>query len=221
MRRTVAILLFGLLWFLGTAGSLQAAEELSNGGFESEPNFGAGTVGNDGGYSAFTGSQIPGWMIEPGHAVTIHNTNLYPFITGNYSANLDGEGFNGVNADFYQDFSSSSASSYAISYDYQGWYASSTTFTVSVTDLTTNSVLYSQTLPWTASLVHESANFTGTGDTLRLRVAEATTGFNDNAFIVDNFSVISTPIPEPAGIFLAAFALTALVAFSRRGRFLR
>ena len=77
-----------------------------NGGFENEPNFGNGVSG-DGGYSALTGSQIPGWTIEPGHAATVHNTAFYPFISGNFSINMDGEGFNGQNANLYQDFASS------------------------------------------------------------------------------------------------------------------
>src|ERR1043165_2080900 len=78
---------------------------LVNGGFESEPNFGAGFSG-DAGYTGFTGSQIPGWTIEAGHGATIHNTVLYPTISGKYSLNTDGEGFGGQNANLYQDFAS-------------------------------------------------------------------------------------------------------------------
>src|SRR4051794_5523510 len=76
---------------------IASANLLVNGGFDSEPNYGAGVV-NGVGFSALTGSQIPGWTVEPGHAVTIHDTSTYPFITGPFSVNTDGEGFNGHNA---------------------------------------------------------------------------------------------------------------------------
>lgn len=192
-------------------------ELLVNGGFELEPNFGSGSVANGGGVSAFAGSEVPGWTIEANHALTIHDTTTYPFIAGNFSANLDGEGFNGNNANFYQDFSSALGVLYALSYDYQGWQFNAPDFTVTVTDLTTLADLYSKTSPWTAALVQEGGSFLGTGNILRLRVVQATTGFNDNAFIVDNFSV--NAVPEPSSIALAiASALAGLAFVSRRRR---
>ena len=47
------------------------------------------------------------------------------------------------------------------------------------------------------------ADFSGSGDDLRLRIQEnPASGYNDNAFIVENFSV--TPVPEPASILSSA-----------------
>src|SRR3569833_183686 len=92
--------------FAASIGSpIASANLLVNGGFDSEPNYGSGVV-NGVGFSALTGSQIPGWTIEAGHAVTIHDTSTYPFITGPFSVNTDGEGFNGHNANLYQDIAS-------------------------------------------------------------------------------------------------------------------
>ena len=79
-----------LLALVSGTGRVQA-DILVNGGFEDEPNYGSGVI-NGAGYSALTGSQIPGWTIEPGHAVTIHNDTIYPTISGTYSVNTDGEG---------------------------------------------------------------------------------------------------------------------------------
>ena len=139
-----------------------ADEVLVNGGFENEPNFGMGVSG-DGGYSALTGSQIPGWTIEPGHAATVHNTAFYPFISGNFSINMDGEGFNGQNANLYQDFASNLGFSYAFSFDWQGWMnnAPSTLLQVSIVDVTTAAVLFNQTYSFSSSLHHESTTFLG------------------------------------------------------------
>ena len=61
-----------------------------------------------------------------------------------------------------------------------------------------------------AGLHSVTASFTGTGNPLRLRVQEQveSTG-NDNGFVVDNFSVTLTAIPEPAAIavFLGLIAV--------------
>lgn len=179
----------------------RATEVLVNGGFESEPNFGMGVSG-DGGYSALTGSQIPGWTIEPGHAATVHNTAFYPFISGNFSINMDGEGFNGQNANLYQDFATNLGYSYAFSFDWQGWMnnAPNTLLQVSIVDLSTAAVLFNQTYSFDTVLHHEGTTFLGTGDMLRLRIQEnPQSGFNDNQFIVDNFSV---DVPEAGTLSL-------------------
>ena len=90
MRHTAIALLICLTASFGLAAPVLAVEMLSNGGFENEPNWNMGAVGNDVAYSAFITNQIPGWTIETGHAVTVHNTVAYPYITAQYSANLDG-----------------------------------------------------------------------------------------------------------------------------------
>ncbi len=196
--------------------TVASAELIINGGFETQLNFGNGAVnpnGNGPGFSGMTGTQIPNWTIQPGHGATVHDTTIYPFITGNYSLNLDGEGFGGNNADMYQDFPSA-PTAYTINYDYQGWTASPTTFTVSITDITTLTVVFTQISNWTPSLVHVNSVFQGTGNNLRLRVSQQNTGFNDNAFIVDNFSV--TTVPEPGSMVLFAIGGTFAMGRTRR-----
>jgi len=173
-----------------SGGTVVTGELLVNGGFETEPNFGAD---NTNGYIALTGNQIPGWTIEPGHAVTVHDTSIYPYISGNYSVNIDGEGTNGVNANFYQDFATAAGHGYQLKFDWQGWESTSVGAEISVIDTVTNAVLFDQTYAWDPALHHEVANFTGTGDPLRLRVQEnPESGTNDNGYIVDNFSVMAT-----------------------------
>jgi hypothetical protein len=211
-RRLAASLLIAVA--LSPAG---AQTILVNGGFESEPNFGGG-VSHDGGYTALTGSDLPGWTIEPGHGVTIHSTAAYPFITGSYSVNLDGEGYNGHNANFYQDFSSISGATYSLSFDWQGWYSTpGLVLQVTVVDFDPilGSTLFTGSYAHDLAGLHsESGTFTGTGRTLRLRIEEAVeSGGNDNGFIVDNFAVTQTAIPEPslAALLCGATALGAAV----------
>jgi hypothetical protein len=181
---------------------------IQNGDFENQPNFGNGII-NVGGASAFTGTQIPGWIIENGHAVTIHQTPNHSYISGNYSLNLDGEGYNGMNGNLYQDFASTASTNYTIEYDYKGWLSNVATLTVSVTDVLTSSVVFTRTSPWTSSLVHEIGTFQGTGNTLRLRISQTTTGTNDNSLIFDNLTVTGAPaVPEPTS--MAIFGLGAL-----------
>ncbi|MBS1709613.1 MAG: PEP-CTERM sorting domain-containing protein, partial [Armatimonadetes bacterium] len=85
---------------------------------------------------------------------------------------------------------------------------------VSLTDLVTGQVLYHGNFGQPdANLHHESANFVGTGNALRLEIIESPeSGYNDNAFIVDNFSVES--VPEP--LTLTGLGLAALLAARRR-----
>ena len=189
-----------------------SANLLTNGDFESQPNWGLGLSG-DAGFSALTGTQIPGWTIEANHAATVHNTVLYPTISGAYSINMDGEGFFGNNANLYQDFATTSGQSYLLSFDWKTWFANtSPQLEVSVTDTLTAAVLYHASLAWAAGSHNETGLFTGTGNPLRLRIQEnPLSGFNDNSFVVDNFSV--TPaVPEPAGLglMLSGFAVLGM-----------
>ncbi len=204
------------------------ANVLVNGGFDSQPNYGSGVV-NGVGFSALTGSQIPGWTIEPGHAVTIHDTSTYPFITGPFSVNTDGEGFGGGNANLYQDFASVTGQQYQLQFDWQGWISTAAHLDVTVTDTVTSAVLYHGNFAWAAGSHHVSFGFVGTGNPLRLRVQESPeSGTNDNGFIVDNFAVdpiaatattavsIPTLSPSMLGLLGALLAVLALAARSRR-----
>jgi len=189
---------------------------LVNGDFESQPFWGQGISGNAG-YTALTGSQMPGWTIEANHAVTIHNTASYPTIAGGYSVNMDGEGHFGNNGNFFQDFASGAGRSYELNYDWSTWFASSARLDVSIVDLTTNSVLYSGNHAFASGLHHEFASFTGTGNPLRLRVQYSPqSGYNDNTFMVDNFSVTAAPVPEPASMALLLAGLGIVGAAARR-----
>jgi hypothetical protein len=190
-----------------------SANILVNGDFESQPNWSAANTG-DPGFSLMTGTQMPGWVIEPGHAVTVHNTFQYPVISGSYSVNTDGEGYNGGNANFYQDFAAGLGDAGLLQFDWQGWqnWAPSSLLNISIVDTVTNSLLVSGSYSYNAALHHEMLNFVGTGNTLRLRVQEIPqSGSNDNQFMVDNFSVT---IPAPAGG--ALLGIVGLVRSRRR-----
>lgn len=212
----------GVLALIGIvllAPSPASANLLVNGDFESEPNWGAsnGTScgsGGDPGCSALIGAQLPGWTIEPGHAVTVHIVGTYPTISGTYSINTDGEGFNGHNANFYQDFSSSTGQQYNLQYDWETWFNNTTpNLDVTVTDTVTSSVLYHGNFAWTAGLHHVSASFSGTGNPLRLRIQEIPeTGVNDNAYIVDNFVVLASGAAASSAVPTLDPALLALLA---------
>jgi Protein of unknown function (DUF642) len=202
--------------------TIASANLLVNGGFDSEPSYGSGVV-NGAGFSALTGSQIPGWTIEPGHAVTIHDTSIYPFISGPFSVNTDGEGFGGHNANLYQDLASVAGQQYQFQFDWSGWSSTAARLDVSITDTVTSQVLYQGNFPWSAGLHHVSSTLVGTGHTLRLRIMEAPeSGANDNGFIVDNFAIdtsavtTSTAIPTLSlpmlGLLGLLLAVSALVA---------
>ena len=105
--------IFGLTNTVTAGGNL-----LVNGNFENEPNWGGGVYYAPGSVTALVGSQIPGWTIEPNHALTIHlATGIDPTISGNYSANPDGEGYQGNNANFYQDFDNNANATYTLSFN--------------------------------------------------------------------------------------------------------
>jgi Protein of unknown function (DUF642) len=197
--------------------STSAAPLLTNGDFEDEPNF---VPGNS--IAVLSGSELPGWTIEPGHFLTIHDNSVFPTISGTYSANTDGEGQNGVNADFYQDFPAANAGPYQLTFDWEGWLFDPTAvLNVSIQDLTTSALLVNDFYVGDPTLtVHSiAANFTGTGNLLRLRVQEnPQSGVNDNAFIVDNFSVALVPEPSTLVLALASFAGAGYVTFWKKYR---
>lgn len=196
--------------FLSVA-SVAQANLLTNGDFENMPNWGMGVSG-DAGYSALTGAQIPGWTIEAGHAVTVHNTVLYPTISGNYSINMDGEGFNGVNANLFQDFMVGNGDAGTLEFDWSTWVNNNADLLdVTVTDMVSNAVLaHGSFASDNGGIHHETFNFVGTGNSLRLRVMESPEShFNDNTFMVDNFSV--TAVPEPASIAVLGLGVAVLI----------
>ena len=120
------------------------------------------------------------------------------------------------NADMYQDFATVNGQLYAFSFDWKGWFADFTPrLDVSLTDLSTNSQFYSYNSSYSAALTHVTYAFVGSGNVVRVRIKESPqSGYNDNAFIVDNFSV--TTVPEPATISSIALGLMALAR--RRNR---
>lgn len=194
--RLASIALGGIV--CGTVAAGAGADLITNGDFELQPFWGAGIAG-DAGYTLVSGSQIPGWTIEPGHAVTVHNTALYPTISGSYSVNLDGEGYGGVNADLYQDFPSVACGTYALTFDWKGWNVSSVPhMDISIVDLVSGAELAHVNLLADFRLHHQVVGFTGTGNQLRLRIREnPASGFNDNTFIVDNVKVELVPRGNP------------------------
>ncbi|HEY0369624.1 MAG TPA: DUF642 domain-containing protein [Chthoniobacterales bacterium] len=212
--------------YLSLTAFTSAQELLTNGGFENQPNYGSGAAGNNTGFSAMTGTQMPGWTVVAGHAATVHGPPaVYPIISGSYSINMDGEGFGGHNADFYQDFATLAGGKYTLGFDYQGWTnnAPNTLLRVSVMDLATSAMIYNQTFAFNAALIHISQLLAlGNGDAWRLEIQESPeSGFNDNQFIVDNFSVIqqapAAGVPESAStIALLSIGLSALVRLRRR-----
>jgi len=187
---------------LGSTNIPLSGQLLVNGGFENEPNW-AGGVSFDGGETALVGNELPGWTVEPGHAVTIHTRNMYLVISGQYGANADGEGYNNHNANFYQDFNSGLIYTYTLSFNWQSWGLTGVTpqrqltqLKVSVADTVTGGVLFTGLYSYDTSFgpVHlVTTNFFGTGNPLRLRIEESPeTGVNDNMFVMDNFSVVTS-----------------------------
>jgi hypothetical protein len=195
---------------------LQAGEVLINGGFENEPQASNPAVQNFG-FLLLTGSDVPGWTIATGHYATMHeNPGPWPTITGAYSLNTDGEGTGGNNVDIYQDFSTANGASYTLSYDWEVWQenAPNTDLHVSVEDLTSSTFLYNALLtPTTPSLAVQAVNqtFLGDGDTYRLEIQETPqSGFNDNEYVVDNFSVVASSSAVPDATTWSAEGIAAL-----------
>jgi hypothetical protein len=224
MRKMVPVILVLM-------ASAARADILVNGNFENEPNFltqpnsgnANGAITGDGGYELVTGSAIPGWTITAGHGATIHTEqanyayDYYSVIDGTYSLNTDGEGSNGNNALIYQDFASTSGSAYILNFKWGIWNYNGqgpAVLEIKVFDTVSNAVLfdglyqdnssnpndpkYPSTLPFTPV----TTTFLGTGHPLRLQIDEnPASGFNDNQFIVDDFSV--NTVPEPSTLALA------------------
>ncbi len=203
---SLALWLAGLIICASPHLTHAAANLLVNGDFENEPNWGGG-VAYDGGCTALIGSELPGWTIEPNHAVTIHirpSPYNYLVISGAYSVNTDGEGYDGHNANFYQDFATAMGASYELDFDWQSWgltYPSTTgALEISLLDTVTSAVLFDGLYYYDGNgphpVHHVSAGFAGTGNGLRLRIQQSPeSGFNDNTFVVDNFSVTGQELP--------------------------
>lgn len=214
-----ASLAFSSITLLASAPVIAASNLLVNGDFENQPNWGRNTGGCyvDLFCSDLTGAQIPGWTIEQGSAVAVHVAGWYPTISGKYSVNPDGEGYNGRNSVLYQDFTSMIGSQYTLQYDWQGWFKNNTPhLNIRVTDLSTAAVLYDGNFSWSSSLMHEAATFAGTGNLLQLRIQQnPQSHYNDNTFLVDNFSVTAVPLPGASVLMMSALGLLGCVI--RRG----
>lgn len=197
---------------------------LVNGDFENEPNFAASVDGYgvnghgntlDNGFSLLTGRQIPGWTIAEGSGATVHvNPGPYPVLGGVYGVNVDGEGFGGGNCDIYQDFQTTDGQSYTLSFDWASWMSPvASGLGVTLSDTATHASLFLATYTFDQEGGHVSADFTGTGHTVRLEIQEVPqSGTNDNNFNVDNFVVAasgrqlaikSQPVDTMAGAKLA------------------
>lgn len=204
--------------WLPTAG-IQAAELLVNGDFEDEPNWHNG-VSQDNSSTAMTTNQIPGWTIESGCAVTVHRCCNYLVISGTYSVNTDGEGWNGHNGNFYQDFSTVAGATYTLAFDWEGWYVNgvvtnSPQLDVSVADTVTSAVLFEGVYAYDNTPAHHLVTeFSGTGNPLRLRIREnPESHVNDNMFIVDNFSVTGAQAPRPPLLSITPSNNTVVVSW--------
>jgi hypothetical protein len=221
MKRVIYSAVLAILISIVTlTGSAQSGENLlKNGGFEDEPNYdnNVDRLG-DIGYSDLTGSQIPGWTVEPGHVVSVHNTIVYATIDGKFSVNMDGSGYNNHNANLYQDFDSVAGAPYQLDFDLCTWFRSWQTdlhplpkLNISIWDMVSNAPLFElsyspdDTFPAGRPLNshgqvnHQTVTSIGTGHTLRLRLQQKPeSGVNDNIFLVDNFSVKRTSLnPRP------------------------
>jgi hypothetical protein len=229
MKKTLTVILAGLAC-AAISSNLKADEVLINGGFEDEPQASNPAVEN-GGFLLLTGNEVPGWTIAAGHYGTFHeNPGPYPTISGAYSLNTDGEGIGGNNVDIYQDFSTANGASYSLSYAWEVWQlnAPGTDLHVSVQDLTSGALLYNALLaPTTPSLVVQdvSQSFLGDGDIYRLEIQETPqSGFNDNEYVVDNFSVQTSAVPDAttwSAEGIAALALAAMCFGFQRSTKLR
>jgi hypothetical protein len=218
--KTLKLIIAGLVC-VATASSVRAGEILVNGGFENEPEASnPSSPPQEGGFLLLTGNEVPGWTIAANHFATMHeNPGPWPTISGAYSLNTDGEGTDGNNVDIYQDFATTHGGTYNFSFDWETWQqdALSTFLHVSVEDTTSDTFLYNGLLsPLAPSQVvqHVSTSFLGDGDTYRLEIQETPqSGFNDNEYVADNFSVTTTgAVPDATTWAAEGIAAMTLVA---------
>ncbi len=215
---TRGLILTGIL----LTGSLSAhANLLVNGDFEDQPNWGNGASGNSG-YTLFTNSDdMPGWTISSGYGVTVHNTNSYPTISGNYSVNMDAEGHNQHNASFYQNFATVDGAIYDFSYDWSIWLSNSAiALEVSIIDTLTSSSIYNSFINGNDSRGSdtETTTFIGTGNSFQLLIHEnPESGVNDNTFMVDNFVVSqANTVPNAPTLLLFGIGFLGLFVSKRK-----
>jgi PEP-CTERM motif len=222
--------------------SAARADILVNGNFENEPNFitqsnsgnANGAITGDGGFELMTANSIPGWTIAAGHGATIHIEqasyayDYYSVIDGTYSLNTDGEGYNSSNALIYQDFASASGTAYILNFKWGIWNYNGqgpAALEVKLFDTVSNAVLFDgiyqdnssnpndPKYPSTLTSTPVTATFLGTGHPLQLQIDEnPASGYNDNQFIVDDFSV--NAVPEPSTLALAG--IVSLLLLRRR-----
>jgi len=124
--------------------------------------------------------------------------------------NTDGEGTYGNNVLIYQDFASTAGATYNLAFKWATWNITEQTRRLGSQALWTRRTMLSCLMELsgydhTVCRPNVNNTFTGTGDTLRLQIDEnPQSGYNDNEFIVDDFSV--TPVPEPATLALGGLA---------------
>jgi hypothetical protein len=191
---------------LGNTNLSLAGNILTNGDFEYEPNYASSVTGYDPYASALVGNSIPGWTVAPNHAATIHKTGgPYLLISGEYSLNTDGEGYGGHNANLYQDFHSTAHVGYTLNFNWQSWgynqpIDQASQLKVTLIDTVTSAAIFTGLYSYEGTAPHPvhvvNANFTGTGNPLRLRIEQSPeSGRNDQMFVADNFSIVPTTRP--------------------------
>ena len=198
-----------------TASALTPTNLLSNGSFE---NTGTTATGGQGIYIYTAGTALPGWTISgPDDVHVLKTPDIGNSIGSNFnfaqdaSFYLDLSGNGGAHPTVYQDFATSVAGSYKLTF-YIG--APSTpgniinvklTGSTSLSDVTYTAAAAGANINWTL----ETVNFTANSTTTRVSFND-TTSSDDNAAAIDNVSVVST-VPEPAtnALMVIGFAVVA------------
>ncbi len=211
MKKTI-ITLVSVTAFTGLTS---AQNLLTNGGFENN----AGYVNTSPTPNQYGVVASPlGWTVTSGRTTYLGSNAggawVMPNGTGDWAMQTDGEG---SPVTMHQDFISVAATGYRLNYDY--WTRSfgplSAPITVSIIDTVTNTSIYSAsyTLPTSDTMGAVSQMFTGTGNNLRLEIADKSRN-NNNVAVFDSFSV--TAVPEPSSG--ALLGLGALGLLARRER---
>jgi hypothetical protein len=223
LYRFLGVILTGL-GCVATASNVRGDEILVNGGFEDEPNYPTWLPA-----IPFGGNAIPGWTILT--TGTIHQlsgagfpTDGFPTITGYYSLNTDGEGYGGMNCQIFQDFRTVNGGSYNFAFNWETWVVDAPLnfLRVSIEDLGSHTFVYNglfdPTLVSDLTIQLASTSFLGDGDTYRLEIQQTPqSGFNDNEYIVDNFSVRVVPdVTTWSADCIATLACAALRFAMRR-----